>query len=154
MWCGFPPTPTNSKQRGVSGVMRLLKLLVISMALSGCATLDRFDAQDAAWLAMHVIDTGQTVTIARSVGNPSPCRLTEGHPITRRLIGREPDVDHVYKWAVGMVVARWLAYEGLERAGVETRWLKAIDNVIKFDVVYSNQFEENTRAWAYDSDRC
>lgn len=126
------------------------------MALSGCATMDRFDSQDAAWLAMHVIDVGQTVTIARSLDNPNYChrRHTEGNPITRRLIGREPDVDNVYKWAIGWAVARFLAYEGLERAGVNTRWLKAVDNVLKFETIYTNQFDGHMRAWANDDSRC
>lgn len=116
--------------------------------------MDRFDAQDAAWLAMHVVDVGQTVTIARSIDNPSPCKLTEGNPITRRLIGREPEVDDVYKWAIGWAVARFLAYEGLERVGVNTRWIKSVDNVLKFQVVYTNQFDATTRAWASDDSQC
>ena len=72
--------------------------LVAAALLGGCAGAPiRYEA---AWQALHLVDLGQTVHIART-----PSCYYEAMPVTRDLIGRHP--------SSGEAVLLMLAYSGL-----------------------------------------
>jgi hypothetical protein len=69
-------------------------LLALSLAatLAGCATVSPGTiATEATWQALNVVDTGQTVTIARN-----PERFQEAEGVTRALTGAHPSTGRVY----------------------------------------------------------
>lgn len=75
---------------------RLLVLVLFLWALFGlvgCTALRQ--PEELAWQGMHVYDTLQTADI---VGDPC---YAEGHPLTSRMIGRDPSKEAVAAWGVG-----------------------------------------------------
>lgn len=122
-------------------------ILTLSLFLSGCATtpLSDFDRQDAIWLALHAIDVGQTVQTSRNHG----C-LYEQHPVTRNLIGRHPDTHEVYQWGIGYALARYAFYKYF---GEDIKWLKKVENVVRFEVIYQNH-RKGVRPWGASYGNC
>lgn len=124
----------------MASIARIVATLCFGVLLSGCASMP--DRDDLTWYALHAIDTAQTYSVPRINDNRalelSPCGAAEDHPVTRRLIGERPSRSDVIAWSVGYAALRWGFYELLDRADVETKWLKKFENVIKFEVVYTN----------------
>jgi hypothetical protein len=70
--------------------------LILSLLLcSGCTALETRESQ--AWLALHAVDTMQTLRIA-----DSPECFYEADSITQSLIGRTPSRGKVLAWSAGM----------------------------------------------------
>lgn len=128
-------------------LMQTVATLCLGVLLSGCASMP--DREDLTWYALHAIDTAQTYSVPRindsRAAGLSPCGAVEDHPVTRRLIGERPSRGEVLAWSVGFAAARWGFYELLERANVPTKRLKQFENIVKLEVVYTNQ-ENNVRA--------
>lgn len=74
---------------------RTITAVIAISLLSGCTALETRESQ--AWLALHAVDTIQTIDMARD-------RLCyeERDSITRSLIGRHPSDGEVIAWSVGM----------------------------------------------------
>jgi hypothetical protein len=100
--------------------MKYTFILFVIFSLSGCSMLMPIEHQDrknihvskaeAVWQAMHVIDMGQTLHIAKE-----PTCYREANPLTVSLIGEHPSEKEVI--AVGILYAalyRW-GSEFLER---------------------------------------
>lgn len=69
-------------------------IAALAIGLSGCTALETRETQ--AWLALHAVDTAQTLRIA---GDPR-CYL-ESDSLTRGLIGAHPSTGEVLAWSVG-----------------------------------------------------
>jgi hypothetical protein len=105
--------------------MKSLLILAAVFALSGCEVLNATYTNDTTrkaeytWLAMHAIDTAQTVTIARS-----PTCLREANPLASAIYGSDtPSPQRVLATniALGFVHAKvgaWLD-ERTERSFLE-----------------------------------
>lgn len=73
-------------------------VLILAMC-SGCATIEPTSTKaEAVWQVLNVVDTAQTVNIARR-----PDCFREVDPLTSRLIGSKPDTAEVL--AVGLAYA-------------------------------------------------
>ena len=84
---------------------RFLLVLPVAALATGCTALR--SPHEQAWLALHAVDTAQTVDIAHD-----PCYI-EAHPVTRALIGERPSDAQVAAWAIGTAalhvgVTQWL----------------------------------------------
>lgn len=77
--------------------MKRSRMAIIALAsmLSGCSALETQESQ--AWLALHAVDTIQTLRIAES-----PNCYAESDGVTRSLIGAHPSEGEVLAWSVGM----------------------------------------------------
>lgn len=129
--------------------------IALLLSCTGCASLDR---QDAVWIAGHLVDVGQTVTIARIGGHSptSPCVAVESNPVTRRLIGREPEVADVYKWGVAWAALRFGTFWAAEKLGASDRALKrakSVANVVTWGNAYQNH-RKGVRAWSHNRYSC
>lgn len=131
----------------------MIRSIVICLLLCSCAHIDK---HDAAWLVMHTIDVGQTITTSRH--NPQDvlgdgCTLKESHFITRAVIGRHPDTDHVYKWGVGMVALKFGINYLFERFDIDSTVFKISQNSFKFGVAATNH-ERDIYAWDQSFNGC
>jgi hypothetical protein len=90
---------------------RVLSCILAALALTACASTApsfRFAAPatrnaELGWLALHTVDTLQTVTIARS-----PDCLYEKSPLARMVYGTDhPSVSRVLMTNTGMAVLHW-----------------------------------------------
>lgn len=128
------------------------------VTLQGCATLDK---QDVTWLALHAVDVGQTVTIARNgysdwEGPGNGCWIEEKNPITAAWIGKDPDPAHVYRWGVGWAAIRFGVFWAAEKLGASEKAIsraKTFTNGVTFGNVVRNQHFE-VRAWANNVYSC
>jgi hypothetical protein len=81
--------------------------LILGLLLcSGCTALESRESQ--AWLALHAVDTAQTLRIA-----DDPRCFHEGNSVTRSMIGSHPSDGEVFAWSVGSAalhlgVTEWL----------------------------------------------
>lgn len=67
-------------------------ILAAALALTGCATVSTGTiATEATWQALNVVDTGQSISMARN-----PDRFEESDPITRHVAGEHPSQGRVY----------------------------------------------------------
>lgn len=86
--------------------MKTIALLAIAAALCGCTTL-REEPLEQAWQVAHLADVALTLD-----GVNEPC-IREGHFLTKRLIGSNPNSKEVIAWGVGgavlhLAVSDWL----------------------------------------------
>lgn len=134
--------------------MKLTAMALPVILSVGCSSMPKIDSQDSAWLLMHAIDIGHTVTISRNTIAPhKTCYLTEKNIFTRNIIGRNPKTSDVYKWGIGLAVARFGIYKALDHFKIQTKWLKRIENVVKLNVIYSNE-QNGTKAWDTNYNNC
>lgn len=85
--------------------MNRAAIIFALLVLTGCAsyTNDTTRAAEFTWLAVHAIDTAQTVTIARS-----PDCLYEKSPLARMVYGtKHPSVGRVLATNTIMGAAHW-----------------------------------------------
>jgi hypothetical protein len=105
-----------------------LLLLCALVTLTGCQSL-QFDNSstrnaEVAWQAMHVVDTLQTVTIARS-----PECLYEKNPLAAMLYGsKHPSVGRVLTINSSMALLHWRTGAWLDR-GAERALANDSDNI-------------------------
>lgn len=71
--------------------MRRLLILLAVLYVQGCATWQEMPLHERAFHTMNIVDTGQTIHIAREPG----CYREVGFP-TRSLIGEHPSERDVY----------------------------------------------------------
>ncbi len=91
--------------------------IIACLLLTGCYTLRAPSSTESAWLALHAIDTAQTITIARS-----PTCLHEKDPLAQLVYGtRHPSVKRVLVTNLIGAAVHWAASGWLERKGPE--WL-------------------------------
>ncbi len=118
--------------------MKNIIIVIIAITASGCSTLRDTHPLEYTWQAVHVIDVLQT---ANGIAGDPECH-SEANPITRRMIGRHPDKDHVYKWGIGTAifhffVARWIENRKWIKPGSKTG-MRIIDNGIQLQTVVQN----------------
>jgi hypothetical protein len=70
--------------------MKNFILTTILLALGGCTTLTTTNKAEIAWQALNVVDTGQTLTVARNSK-----RWCESDPVTIHLVGQYPSEKSV-----------------------------------------------------------
>lgn len=96
-------------------------LLIISMLAiifsTGCASTTSssqdftFTKEEALWQSLHVVDVLQTRSIAKDT---TGCRH-ESNPITRRLIGKQPNEDGVLIWGVVLGLGHYFLFENIRK---------------------------------------
>lgn len=90
---------------------------------------------EKAWMVLHVIDALQTANHGKD-----PC-YGESDPITRRLIGRNPNDGEVLAWAIGAAVFEHYSWQFVNNSNLPS-WIKKVHNFgklyIKADVVHNN----------------
>lgn len=74
-----------------------IAFVILVFATSGCTAMQ--SKSEIAWQAMHAADVAMTNNIV-----DDPC-YSEGHPITRAMIGEEPTHKSVAIWGVGEALA-------------------------------------------------
>lgn len=129
-----------------------MRYFIVSLMLvlgQGCTSFDRYDA---AFLALHAIDTGQTVTIARTQTN-GPCPLREGDLFTSAAIGNHPTESDVYKWSVAQVGLHFATKWALKKLDVDTKNLEIFGLGLRAHVVYHNH-TDGVRAFANNAYAC
>lgn len=85
--------------------------LLLCLTLSGCASTPR---EEIVYQSLHLIDSLQTVQIARS-----NCHW-EDAPGTKQIIGEHPSTAGAIAWGVGAGLAHWGVSHWLEDHG--PRW--------------------------------
>lgn len=109
-------------KRQMFGNSKSLAVLAV-VCLAGCSSLRDMPPSEYAWQGLHAIDTMQTLTIADN----THC-MHEADPVTRLIIGENPERDRVYKWAVGNAVLHFLVFRWLDdKAPRTSKVLRAID---------------------------
>jgi hypothetical protein len=88
-WCAaWPYAPAQMKY--------MERSLILAAALcSGCTALETRESQ--AWLALHAIDTAQSIHAAQE-----PNCYKEKNTITRALIGEHPADGEIIAWSIGV----------------------------------------------------
>lgn len=99
-------------------MIRAAALLAL-LGLGGCA-ITPTASSEIAWQALNVVDTGQTVTIARN-----PDKWREADPVTGTLIGSHPSERSVMYTMAGyalvhIAITAWLDHEAQRHPG--TLW--------------------------------
>ena len=98
------------------------KLIILSLLLSGCASMDEYDR---AWYVMHAVDIAQTYQISRS-----NCHHESGD--AQMIIGNNPDGQGVMAWGIATAVA----YNQI--SGKLPRWAKHVSVGYKGFTVSNN----------------
>jgi len=80
-------------------MIRVGALCALAALVAGCADLSPMAQREIAWQALNVVDTGQTITIARQ-----PSQLEEGNFITQSLVGRHPTERNTYAMMAGYAI--------------------------------------------------
>ena len=95
--------------------MSKLALIIAMLALCGCSIdMTRADwTREAAWQGLNAYDAVQTANIKATPG------IEEGNPLTRHLLGAQPEPDEVYKLFVTYGIAH-----GLISAALPPNWRK------------------------------
>jgi hypothetical protein len=84
-------------------------LLVMAALSAGCSSLPApARNSEIAWQLLNVVDTGQTVTIARN-----PNEFWERSPPCRAVIGAHPSENDVYAWMAAAAVIHYGVSAGL-----------------------------------------
>lgn len=100
------------------------------LVLTGCAAMSRQD--ERTWQSLHVIDAMQT---DRIVGDQC---YSEGHPLTRALVGTEPTHARVAAWAIGGAlvhagVTEALLDADLPRVATAWEWVSLADTGVSIE---------------------
>ena len=95
--------------------MKSPTMLLLAVTAAGCETLP---PAEAVWQTAHLIDTAQTMQIAKN-----PECYHEKNPITRSLIGKHPSEEAVVAWGIGMAVAHYQVTRLLTRYEAP-RWVQ------------------------------
>jgi hypothetical protein len=133
----------------MSGVLLLMAALSV-----GCASLPAPAANsEIAWQLLNVVDTGQTITVARN-----PDDYMEGDPFARQVIGAHPNEKSVYLFMAATAVAHYgvsAALESLDEAHPGYGWGKCLNvwesvslGVKGFYVAHNNKI--GLKPWASD----
>lgn len=90
-------------------------LVLIMLLMTGCAhDMSRSDwTREVVWQGLNAYDAVQTANIKATPG------IEEGNPLTRHLLGAQPEPDEVYKLFVAYGVAH-----GLISAALPPQWRK------------------------------
>lgn len=75
-------------------------LVLLALALAGCADLPAAANREIAWQALNLIDAGQTVTIARQ-----PTQWHEVNYVSVRIVGEHPSEGRALALMAGYAVA-------------------------------------------------
>ncbi len=112
--------------------LRALACYVVLM-LAGCASQDWSRADTVAelsWQALNIVDARQTAEIHETPG------IRETDPLTRRILGRQPDPSETYQLMATYAVSHYVISRSLP-----PRWRKywhAATLAPKAAVVYDN----------------
>jgi hypothetical protein len=91
----------------LAGVYLIAQMLIVIIACSGCAALER--PEERLWQALHLVDVAQTYRIGEG-----PC-YKEAGLLTRHLLGEKPKVAGVVAWGAGRAVGHALISDTLLR---------------------------------------
>lgn len=87
-------------------------ILLTAILAAGCSSMS---PAERTWQSLHLVDTLQTVQLARH----SEC-YREANPLTRAIIGRHPSGAEVVAWGIAFGIAHNAVSRRLEERG--PRW--------------------------------
>jgi hypothetical protein len=105
----------------------ILALCIVAFLATACETLRQ--PEEMTWQTMHAVDMVQTID-----GMRDSC-VTEGHPLTRRLIGKKPRTAEILGYGLGsayvhLFISDLLRDQGLERAWAIWQFVSVTDTAI------------------------
>jgi len=119
--------------------MRILILFFASI-MTGCATYNPYAGMspgEKLWQAGHVVDTAQTISIAKD-----PICYSENNGVSRRVIGRKPNVGRVIAWQAATSYAHAAGSQWFEKTDLFSekakKLIRVVDIGLKINTVHNN----------------
>lgn len=135
------------RQAFMSNWTPVIIITLLILLNSGCASfsknVEKMGDVERAWHVLHLIDTAQTLNM---IGDPC---YKETDPLTRRLIGSNPNTEEVLAWSIATGYGHWWVSRKLERMEAP-KWIQrswqATTFVYATDTVYNNH-DIGIRPW-------
>ena len=116
-------------------MLRATLSIVAIVMCSGCASTAQWvqdNPEEAAWQALHAVDVLQTANFTKDLD----C-YSEVDPLTSKIIGKKPERERVYKWALGSAIAHYAIFKAIEGTRFD-KPLRIADMAFKVNIAYSN----------------
>jgi hypothetical protein len=94
-------------------------LLILTIAMAGCQSMNEFQRRELAWQSLHAVDIAQTMKAAHD-----PCYVEQAW-LTQKLIGEQPSDGEVLAWGIGSAALHYVVSKTLEQTNAPA-WIQKV----------------------------